>query len=69
VDSTLKALAGLLLLAAQVSWTSRMRKDGIAAGDFKKTVKHLGDFGSGRNCVILAMAFLCDVLTVIWKSF
>jgi hypothetical protein len=34
-----------------------MRKDGIAAGDFKKTVKHLGDFETGRTYVILAMAF------------
>ena len=68
MDSTLKALAGLLL-AVQVSWTSRMRKDGIAVGDFKKTVNILGDFGTGRTFVILAMAFLCDVLTVIWKSF
>jgi hypothetical protein len=49
VDSTLKALAGLLLLAVQVSWTSRMRKDGIAAGDFKKTVNIWGISGTGRT--------------------
>jgi hypothetical protein len=34
-----------------------------------KDGKHLGYFETGRTCVILAMAFLCDVLTVIWKSF
>jgi hypothetical protein len=44
-----------------------MRKDGIAAEDFKKTVKHLGDFWKWTDSCDFSDGVLCDVLTVIWK--